>query len=40
MGQLYGFARVNGKIVLAGTMTFALAQEASGEEPAQKPRTA
>jgi 3-hydroxymyristoyl/3-hydroxydecanoyl-(acyl carrier protein) dehydratase len=24
MGQLYGFARVNGKIVLAGTMTFAL----------------
>jgi 3-hydroxyacyl-[acyl-carrier-protein] dehydratase len=24
MGQLYGFARVAGKIVLAGTMTFAL----------------
>ena len=24
MGQLYGFARVDGKIVLAGTMTFAL----------------
>jgi 3-hydroxyacyl-[acyl-carrier-protein] dehydratase len=24
MGQLYGFARVEGKIVLAGTMTFAL----------------
>ena len=24
MGQLYGFARVNGKVVLEGTMTFAL----------------
>ena len=24
MGQLYGFARVNGTVVLAGTMTFAL----------------
>ena len=24
MGQLYGFARVNGEVVLEGTMTFAL----------------
>jgi 3-hydroxyacyl-[acyl-carrier-protein] dehydratase len=40
MGQLYGFARVNGKVVLAGTMTFAFGpvQDAgsskSGEHPA------
>jgi 3-hydroxyacyl-[acyl-carrier-protein] dehydratase len=41
MGQLYGFARVEGKIVLAGTMTFALGpvQEAGGatDEAAAKP---
>jgi 3-hydroxymyristoyl/3-hydroxydecanoyl-(acyl carrier protein) dehydratase len=24
MGQLYGFARVNGRVVMDGTMTFAL----------------
>jgi 3-hydroxyacyl-[acyl-carrier-protein] dehydratase len=29
MGQLYGFARVNGKVVLDGTMTFALASAAN-----------
>ena len=29
MGQLYGFARVNGKIVLEGTMTFALGPASS-----------
>jgi hypothetical protein len=28
MGQLYGFARVNGKVVLDGTMTFALGPSA------------
>jgi 3-hydroxyacyl-[acyl-carrier-protein] dehydratase len=35
MGQLYGFARVDGKIVLAGTMTFALGpvQEGTDQEP-------
>jgi 3-hydroxymyristoyl/3-hydroxydecanoyl-(acyl carrier protein) dehydratase len=41
MGQLYGFARVNGKIVLAGTMTFALGpvQDPGGanDEAATKP---
>jgi 3-hydroxymyristoyl/3-hydroxydecanoyl-(acyl carrier protein) dehydratase len=41
MGQLYGFARVEGKIVLAGTMTFALGPvpEAGGatDEAAAKP---
>jgi 3-hydroxymyristoyl/3-hydroxydecanoyl-(acyl carrier protein) dehydratase len=41
MGQLYGFARVNGKIVLAGTMTFALGpvQDPGGasDEVATKP---
>jgi 3-hydroxyacyl-[acyl-carrier-protein] dehydratase len=39
MGQLYGFARVGGKIVLAGTMTFALGpvQEAGAtDNPAAK----
>jgi len=32
MGQLYGFARVDGRVVLAGTMTFALgpAQDGTG----------
>jgi 3-hydroxyacyl-[acyl-carrier-protein] dehydratase len=30
MGQLYGFARVNGKVVLEGTMTFALGPASSG----------
>jgi 3-hydroxyacyl-[acyl-carrier-protein] dehydratase len=36
MGQLYGFARVNGRVVLAGTMTFALgpAQEGAGSKNA------
>ena len=29
MGQLYGYARVNGKIVLEGTMTFALGPAAN-----------
>jgi 3-hydroxyacyl-[acyl-carrier-protein] dehydratase len=29
MGQLYGYARVNGKVVLEGTMTFALGPAAS-----------
>ena len=29
MGQLYGFARVNGKVVLNGTMTFALGPASS-----------
>jgi len=29
MGQLYGFARVNGKVVLEGTMTFALGPHSS-----------
>ena len=29
MGQLYGFARVNGKVVLEGTMTFALGPASS-----------
>ena len=42
MGQLYGFARVNGKVVLAGTMTFALgpAQEPTdaAEDASQRPR--
>jgi 3-hydroxymyristoyl/3-hydroxydecanoyl-(acyl carrier protein) dehydratase len=40
MGQLYGFARVEGQIVLAGTMTFALGpvQEAGAtDEAAPKP---
>ena len=40
MGQLYGFARVRGQIVLAGTMTFALGpvQEAGAtDEAAPKP---
>jgi 3-hydroxyacyl-[acyl-carrier-protein] dehydratase len=32
MGQLYGFARVNGKVVLEGTMTFALGP-ATGAAP-------
>jgi 3-hydroxyacyl-[acyl-carrier-protein] dehydratase len=39
MGQLYGFARVNGKVVLAGTMTFALAPaqtETSSKDDAEK----
>lgn len=36
MGQLYGFARVEGQIVLAGTMTFALGpvQEAGATDEA------
>jgi hypothetical protein len=29
MGQLYGFARVNGEVVLDGTMTFALGPAAA-----------
>jgi hypothetical protein len=29
MGQLYGYARVNGKVVLEGTMTFALGPAAN-----------
>jgi 3-hydroxyacyl-[acyl-carrier-protein] dehydratase len=29
MGQLYGYARVNGQVVLEGTMTFALGPAAS-----------
>lgn len=29
MGQLYGFARVNGEVVLEGTMTFALGSAAN-----------
>jgi 3-hydroxymyristoyl/3-hydroxydecanoyl-(acyl carrier protein) dehydratase len=40
MGQLYGFARVEGQLVLAGTMTFALGpvQEAGAtDEAAPKP---
>jgi 3-hydroxyacyl-[acyl-carrier-protein] dehydratase len=38
MGQLYGFARVNGEVVLDGTMTFALgpvASAASSKEAAE-----
>lgn len=34
MGQLYGFARVNGEVVLDGTMTFALGP-ASGATPSK-----
>jgi 3-hydroxyacyl-[acyl-carrier-protein] dehydratase len=30
MGQLYGFARVNGEVVLDGTMTFALGPATAG----------
>jgi 3-hydroxyacyl-[acyl-carrier-protein] dehydratase len=30
MGQLYGFARVDGKVVLAGTMTFAFGPAQDG----------
>jgi 3-hydroxyacyl-[acyl-carrier-protein] dehydratase len=30
MGQLYGFARVNGRTVVSGTMTFALGPSANG----------
>jgi 3-hydroxyacyl-[acyl-carrier-protein] dehydratase len=44
MGQLYGFARVDGKVVLAGTMTFALGPAQEGgetiDEGGQKARPA
>ena len=33
MGQLDGFARVNGRIVMSGTMTFALGPAASAQPP-------
>jgi 3-hydroxyacyl-[acyl-carrier-protein] dehydratase len=33
MGQLRGIARVNGKVVVEGTMTFALAQRGEGPDP-------
>ena len=33
MGQLDGFARVNGKIVISGTMTFALGPASSAQPP-------
>jgi len=41
MGQLYGFARVDGKVVLAGTMTFALgpAQEGTDAGEGSPPKT-
>ena len=33
MGQLYGFARVNGEVVLDGTMTFALGPASGAGSP-------
>ena len=33
MGQLYGFARVNGEVVLDGTMTFALGPASGAASP-------
>jgi hypothetical protein len=33
MGQLYGFARVNGEVVLEGTMTFALGPASDAAAP-------
>jgi 3-hydroxyacyl-[acyl-carrier-protein] dehydratase len=33
MGQLYGFARVNGRVILDGTMTFALGPATGAASP-------
>jgi 3-hydroxyacyl-[acyl-carrier-protein] dehydratase len=39
MGQLQGFARVNGRVVVSGTMTFALGQAPADTESKKAPGT-